>query len=195
MKHLYGKTAVKYLSISEESYGNLNRFCSDNDRETRLMHDIKEALMSFTPISDQLDPSSVKDCYRLGKFNPSHSHPRPLMMKFLRNIDATHILSNKKLLQPPVYVKLDLTLDDRKTESLLLKERRVLINKGAICKRIKLRKSQSFVDNQPYCAVKNLQLQYFSHPFSSMDTTQAVVDQQPPNHNLPPTNQQPMVSN
>jgi len=167
----------------------------DTDRKTRLMHDIKQALTSFTPISDQLEPNAVKDCYRLGKFNPSHSRPRPLMIKFLRNIDATHILSNKKLLQPPVYVKPDLTLDERKTESLLLKERRVLINKGAIRKRIKLRKSQLLVDNQPYCAVKNSQLQFFSHPFSSMDTTQAVVDQQSPNQNLPPTTQQPTVSN
>jgi len=78
------------------------------------------------------------------------------MIKFLRNIDATHTLFNKKLLQPPVYVKPDLTLDERKTESLLLKERRVLINKGTIHKRIKLRKSQLLVDNQPYCAVKIL---------------------------------------
>ena len=135
----------------------------DTDRQTRLHHDIKNALTSFTPINDQLNPSVVKDCYRLGKFNASQSRPRPLMLKFLRNIDAAHILSNRKLLQPPVYVKPDLTLDERKAESLLLKERRALINKGITRNRIKLRNTQLLLDNQPHCTVQNGNLHYTDH--------------------------------
>ena len=66
-----------------------------------------------------------------------------------------HILSNKKLLQPPVYIKPDLTLDERKAELLLLKERRVLINKDVTRNLIKLCKSQLLVDNYLHCLVQN----------------------------------------
>ena len=54
----------------------------DTDRQTRLHHDIKNALIFFTPINDQLNPSAVNDCYRLGKFNASQLRPKPLMLKF-----------------------------------------------------------------------------------------------------------------
>ena len=83
------------------------------------------------------------------------------MMKFLR---ATHILLSKKLLQSPAHIKLDLTVDERKTESLLLKKRRVPINKSVTGNRIKLRKSQLLVDNQPHCLVQNSLLQFIAHP-------------------------------
>jgi len=98
------------------------------------------------------------------------------MVKFLRTIDATHILSNRKLLQSPVYVKPDLTQEERKTESLLLRERRVLIDKGISHNRIKLRNSQLLLDNQPLCTVQNFQIQ-FNVPTSNNDNnTPMIVD-------------------
>jgi len=154
-------------------YG-INEPAPKTEKQTRLKQDIKGVLTSFAPINNQLDPSAIKDCFRLGKYNASHTHPRPLMVKFLRTIDATHILSNRELLQSPVYVKPDLTQEERKMESLLLRERRVLIDKGISRNRIKLHNSQLLLDNQPHCTVQNFQLQ-FNIPTSNNDSNTPMI--------------------
>lgn len=156
-------------------YG-INEPAPKTEKQTRVKQDIKGVLTAFAPINDQLDPSAIKDCFRLGKYNTSHTRPRPLMVKFLRTIDATHILSNRKLLQSPVYVKPDLTQEERKTESLLLRERRVLIDKGIGRNRIKLRNSQLFLDNQPHCTVQNFQLQFNVPTPNNDNNTPMTVD-------------------
>ena len=69
----------------------------DTDRPTRLHHDIKSALTSFTPINDQLNPSAVKDCYRLGKFNAGQPHPRPLMLEISMQLISFRIGSYSNL--------------------------------------------------------------------------------------------------
>jgi len=48
-----------------------------------------------------------------------------------------------------------MSVEERKNEALLLKERRSLIEKGVARKRIKLRSSTLFVDNQPHCKIHN----------------------------------------
>ena len=149
----------------------------NTDRQMRVKQDIKGVLTAFAPVNDQLDPNAIKDCFRLGKYNSNHTRPRPLMVKFLRTIDAAHILSNRKLLQSPVYVKPDLTPEERKTESLLLKERRVLIDKGVTRNRIKLRNSQLFVDNQLHCAVQSSKIQFSALPSNNESNTPMSVDQ------------------
>ena len=84
----------------------------------------------------QLDQISDKDCYCLGKFNPNHSCPRPLMLKFVWNIDAAHILSKRKLLQPPIC--------KARFKHWWKENRTALINSGILCNRIKLHKSQLY---------------------------------------------------
>jgi len=48
----------------------------------------------------------------------------------------------------PIYIKPDLSPEERAKESILLKERWGLIQKGAERKQIKLRNGALFVDNQ-----------------------------------------------
>jgi len=140
---LYGK-ADRKCNIVVYS---INEPAPKTKKQTRLKQDIKGVLKAFAPINDQLDPSAIKDCFRLGKYNTSHTRPRPLMVNFLRTIDATHILSIRTLLQSPVYVKPDLTQEERKTESLLLRKTRILIDKGISRNHIKLHNSQLLLDN------------------------------------------------
>lgn len=59
-------------------------------------------------------------------------------MKFLRSADTANILRNKVQLSPPIYIKLDLTLEEKTQESMLLKECRSLIDKEVDHKQIKL---------------------------------------------------------
>ena len=98
------------------------------------------------------------------------------MLKFRRNIDAAHILSNRKLLQPPVYVKPDLTLDERKAESPLLKERKALI---ITRNRIKLQNSQLLLDNQPHCTVQNGNLNFTDHSSHNDSNTAMSIEDSP----------------
>ena len=65
-----------------------------------------------------INTNSVKDCHWIGKYNTHLDHPRPLLVNFLRNIDTS---SNKTKLASQIYVKPDLTTDERTIGSLLLK--------------------------------------------------------------------------
>ena len=94
--------------------------------------DVKSVIVisAFSKLeSPPIDESSIKDCYRLGKYNPEANRPRPVLVKFLRYTDASSILNSKSKFSKPVFVKPDLTAEERAAESLLLKERRCLIEK------------------------------------------------------------------
>ena len=103
---------------------------SNTTRQDRLQLDVKSIISTFSKLENPINENSIKDCYRLGKYNAQASHPRPVLVKFLRYTDASNILSNKSKLSKPVFVKPDLTSEERAIESLLLKERRALIEKG-----------------------------------------------------------------
>jgi len=62
-------------------------------------------LNAIAPIDSTLQSNEIKDCFRLGKFNSSNTRPRPLMVKFLKATDISSILSNIKLLKPPIFIK------------------------------------------------------------------------------------------
>ena len=84
--------------------------------------DIKSATSAFSNLESPIDGSSIKDCYHLGKYNAQASHPRPLLVKFIRYTDASNLLNSKSILSKPVYVKPNLSPKERATELLLLKK-------------------------------------------------------------------------
>lgn len=57
--------------------------------------DIENVLTAFTSIDTSLESNAIKDCFCLGKFNPSNTRLRLLMVKFLRSADVSSILSKK----------------------------------------------------------------------------------------------------
>ena len=74
---------------------------------------------------------ALSDCYRLGKFNPLHSKPRPILVKFIRVADVSLVLSKKGSLKAPTCtIKPDMTREQRLKEPILLKERWTLIQSG-----------------------------------------------------------------
>ena len=83
----------------------------------------KNDLLNFLPVLNSVDSSiqnaSIKDLYRLGKFDPSQTRPRPILVKFLCRIDVNTILSNRNLIKKPVIIKTDMSKDERKIESML----------------------------------------------------------------------------
>ena len=85
------------------------------------------------------------------------THPRPLLVKFLRAFDATLVLSNKKSLTSGVSIKPDLTLEERKIENALLKERRRLIDSGTERKFIRIRGNSLYLNNKLHGIVQNFE--------------------------------------
>jgi len=117
-------------------------------RQDRLQMDVKSTVSVFSKLEDPIDGNSIKGCYRLGKYNAQASHPRPLLIKFLRYSDAFNLLNSKSKLSKPIYVKPDLSPEERAMESLLLKERKSLIEKGIGRQFIKIRNQSLFVFSQ-----------------------------------------------
>lgn len=79
-------------------------------------------------------------------------------VKLSRSCDAQIVLSNRKKLSsmPGIAIKPDQTPEVRKIESLLLKERRQLINSGVNRGSIKIPGNVLFVNQQNYCLISNM---------------------------------------
>ena len=101
----------------------------------------------FTFLDPLVTAQLISDCFRLGKYRKDKT--RPLLVKFARRCDVELILSQRKKLssKPGIGVKPDMSIDERKVESILLKERRSLINTGVERSSIKIRRNSLFVDN------------------------------------------------
>jgi len=64
--------------------------------------DVKSVISAFSSLEPQLmkapsrtiNESSIKDCYRLGKYNAQANRPRPVPVKLLCYTDASYILNN-----------------------------------------------------------------------------------------------------
>lgn len=119
-------------------------------RHVRSRYDIENAGDILSSVDSNVTASSISDCIRLGKYKEERT--RPLLVKLLRTSDAQAILANRRQLasRPGINVKPDLTAEQRKSESILLRERRALIESGVERSRIKLRRNSLFVDENKY---------------------------------------------
>ena len=70
-----------------------------------------------------------------------------------------------------MYIKPDLTPEEKAKEQLLLKERRSLIEKGVNRKQIKLRGYNIYIDSKLHCKIVDYKLQVFSEsPVATSNT-------------------------
>ena len=128
-------------------------------RADRQKYDLGKILNIMSDIDSSITSASIKDFYRLGKFNLGNNHrPRPILIKFLRAFDALVLNSNKKSLSSGISIKPNLTVDERKIENILLKERRRLIDNGTERKHIRIRGNCLYLNNKLYGSVKNFKL-------------------------------------
>ena len=99
-------------------------------KSARLEADLKSVISIFSHIDSSIQAQSIKDCFRLGKYIPSQSRSRPILVKFIRFTDVTKVLSSRAKISRPFFVKPDMSLEERAEESLLMKERWGLIQSG-----------------------------------------------------------------
>ena len=112
---------------------------------SRFESDLSNAITVLSSIHKEIEPKSVKDCYRLGEFSPSNSRPRPILVKFIRVSDATGILSKRSGLTRPHVVKPDMPPEQRERDSVLMRERWRLIQSGVHRSNIKIKYDRLFV--------------------------------------------------
>ena len=115
-------------------------------RHSRLREDMDKVAKLIASIDESLSAASVRDQFRLGKLKANSDRPRPILVKFVRAVDATCLLSRTRDFKKPVFIKPDLSPDQRRRESILLKERWSLIESGVSRSRIKIRNSKLYLD-------------------------------------------------
>ena len=131
------------------AYG-INKSPPKTSKPDRIKHDLTNLLSILNAVNPSIQNSSIKDLYRLGKFNQSQSRPRPILVKFLCRIDVTTTLSNTNQVKKPVIIKADMSKHERKVESMLLQEHRKLIQQGTNRKDITIRKNEISVGKLLY---------------------------------------------
>ena len=92
-----------------------------------------------------VDAISIRDCFRLGRFDKVASGPRPLLVKFTQSADVIRILSKRGALSKPFILKEAMSLQQRAVEAVVLKERRSLSQSDKDHTAIKIRKGQFFM--------------------------------------------------
>ena len=110
-------------------------------RHERLKHNVEKVTQIVTEGENSINPLSIRDLFRLGKYHES-SKPRPILVKLNRTIDVSLLLSKAKSLPKDIRIKPDMTHEERLIESLLLKERWSLIQSGMERKFIRIRNNK-----------------------------------------------------
>ena len=117
----------------------------------RALSDDSSVFTVLSKILPSLANISVRDCRRLGKYSETSLRPRPLLVTLTKSREVYDILAKRNVLaKENIFIKPDLSPADRHVESILLKERRALIDTGTNSKSIKLRGDKLFIDDQAY---------------------------------------------
>lgn len=106
--------------------------------------DLKSATGILTEVDSSIQPLSIRDTVRLGKFNPT-GRPRPMLVTLNRSTDVTSILSKRSQVKPPYVIKPDLSREARIIESHLLKARWSLLQNNTPKSDVKIRGNKLFV--------------------------------------------------
>ena len=138
-------------------------------RSERLESDFSKVVSVVSRINSNVHSQAIKDCFHLGKYDPQHKRPRPIMVRFIRTLDVSSILSKRSVLSPPINIKPDMFPEERLRDSILLKERWSLIIQSGISRSdIKIRKSHLYVKNKPYGQYQNSVFVHSVPPASSL---------------------------
>ena len=128
-------------------------------RPDRLDSDLTSSVSVFSAVDPKFESQSIKDCSRLGKFDPKHSRPRPILVQFVRMADVTKVLVNRGKLNHPYYIKPDMTQEQRQVESVLMRIRWQLIQSGTPRQKVQIRNNRIYVDSKLHGKVVNFEFQ------------------------------------
>ena len=75
------------VGIDESPSGTSKSIC--------LEKDLEKAITIASTLDQSINSQSIKDIYRLGRFSAESKKPRPLLVKFIRAVDASSVLSKR----------------------------------------------------------------------------------------------------
>lgn len=168
------KTRAKKLLTSKPPSSVNTQSPTANSCSTRWIYFIEAVTSILSSVHSSITEYSVIDCYRLGKF--SEDRCRPILVTMNRPNDVSSILADRARLSN-ISIKPDLSPEDRKIESILLKQQRDLISSGTDRSQIKLRKESN---KRKYRVVVNSispLLSDFTPNLSPNSTSEAAPDQ------------------
>ena len=149
-------------------------------RYKRLQKDLETGAAILFSINPTVTENCVSDSFRLGRFNKDSK--RPLLLKLTRRSDVNLILSNRANLSshsPGIYIKPDLSPEERTIQSTLLRVRWSLINDGNARESIKIRGNTIYLRGKKHGSVVNSVFQ---------ENTPSTTIQTIPDHNLDQSN-------
>ena len=158
---------------------------------TRVSNDFEAAINALQPLNPSVSEHSIRDCTRLGKYIPTNPKPRPLLVSLNNSYQVSKILANRsKLASTNLTIKPHMSKLERLIESMLLKERRRLINNKTPSKHIRIQRNKLLVSGQVHAQVSVIndkcQLDFVIH---------GEIVQTPPRANQPlPPDQSPLPS-
>ena len=117
-------------------------------RHERLNQDLHKVITIVTEAKTNINPLSIRDLLRLGKYRDNSTKPRPILIRFNRAVDSTLLLSKASALPKGIRVKPDMSQEERLVESLLLKVRWQQIENGIERKQIKIHNNKIFIQNR-----------------------------------------------
>ena len=83
-------------------------------KSDRTRNNLSSVLPILSAVDQSIQNASINDLYRLGRFDPEQSQPRPILVKFLCRINVTTILSNRNKVKKPIIIKADMSKDERR---------------------------------------------------------------------------------
>ena len=165
-------SSTRLVSSSDKKFNiviyGIDECAKGTSRSERLESDFSKVVSVVSGIDSNVHSQAIKDCFRLGKYDPQHKRPRPILVKFIRTLDVSSILSKRSVLSPPINIKPDMSPEERLRDSVLLKERWSLIQSGISRSDIKIRKSHLYVKNKPYGQYQNSVFVHSVPPASSL---------------------------
>ena len=127
-------------------------------------------------ICPEISQQSVCDCSTLGKYSQDHQRPRPVLVRLTRTCEVASILANPHKLAstPDISIKPHMSFKEKQIESILLRERRTLIDNGVDKKSIKLRGNAIYINGIKHgtaceSACNNLSLHIRESPTSNIE--------------------------
>ena len=194
--HYQNSGSVNFNKGRERKYNlivfGLKESSKGTPKHVRNSNDQSSIATIFSSINESVNELSIRDYFRLGKYDENRS--RPLLVKLTRASDVSMILSGRSKLstQPGITIKPDLSREDRAIESVLLKERRSLIDSGTERRLIKIKGSVLYLNNKKYGSVTGTKFSLVSGNTASqnqpsLNPSLSPLQSQSPSHNTPIT--------
>ena len=167
------------VCISESQQGSSRHTCwqNDLDRATAVISEVEQ---------ESNHKSSIRDCFRLGKYTSNKPRPRPLLVSLNSTADVSNILSRRHFVPSSIVIKPDLSQEERKVEAILVQERWKLIQSGIDRQAIKIRKASILVNVWLHGRINNSVFTP-AHSFGKLASKVSTLSVSPP-ANSPPTN-------